>query len=201
MELTDVLKRRKMVRSFTSERVSDEHLARLTEAVLHAPSAGFTQGNEFLVLDDPAAVDAFYRITDHPDFPATPDDLATAAPLVIVPLANQSAYTERYSQPDKIQFGLDDPANWPVPFWTTDAAMAAMLILLVAIDCGLGALYAGIAHGEREVLAHFGVPDRFRSAGVVFIGHPADVDPKAPRSSVVRRRRRPLDELVHRNGW
>ncbi len=120
---------------------------------------GYTQGNEFLVLTSEAAVADYVRITEHPDYPLTDADREVLPPVVVIPLSNQTAYVDRYSQPDKIEFGLDAAERWPVPYWDIDAGMASMLILLVAVECGLGALFAGIAHGEAELLAHFGVPD------------------------------------------
>jgi len=36
--------------------------------------------------------------------------------------------------------------------------MAAMLMLLAAVEEGLGGWFFGITHGERELLDRFGVP-------------------------------------------
>ena len=65
------------------------------------------------------------------------------APLLIVCLSNKSAYLDRYAEPDK---GWTDrsEAHWPAPYWDIDTGMAAMLILLTAVDAGLGALFFGI---------------------------------------------------------
>jgi nitroreductase len=79
--------------------------------------------------------------------------------------------------------------------------MASMLMLLVAVECGLGALFAGIAHGEAELMTHFGVPDHFRPIGVIHLGFPTDDDAQSATSSAHTRVRRGIDELVHRNGW
>ena len=139
MELWDVLRRRKMVRHFRQDPVPRDVIDRVMASVLHAPSAGFTQGNEFLVLTTSETIAAFLRLTEDPEFP-TPDDWAEAIPPVVVfPLSNRAAYLARYSKPDKIDFGLDDPDKWPAPFWDIDAGMASMLILLAAIDAGLAA--------------------------------------------------------------
>jgi nitroreductase len=79
--------------------------------------------------------------------------------------------------------------------------MASMLMLLVAVECGLGALFAGIAHGEVDLMAHFGVPDNFRPIGVIHLGYPTDDDVQSAASSARTRVRRGIDQLVHRNGW
>jgi nitroreductase len=201
LELQDVLRRRKMVRSFRADPVPADAVDAVVASVLHAPSAGFTQGNEFLVLESRDAVDDYFRLTDDPSDPFSPEARAVLPPVVVLPLSNRSAYLERYSEPDKIAFGLDDAAHWPVPYWDVDAAMASMLILLTAIECGLGALFTGIFFGESAMLERFGVPDRFRPIGAIHLGYPTEIDEFAPKSSVVSRRRRGVDQLVHHNRW
>lgn len=201
MELWDVLRRRKMVRHFRQDPVPRDVIDRVMASVLHAPSAGFTQGNEFLVLTTSETIAAFLRLTEDPEFP-TPDDWAEAIPPVVVfPLSNRAAYLARYSKPDKIDFGLDDPDKWPAPFWDIDAGMASMLILLAAIDAGLGGLFAGISYGERAMLDHFGVPADFHAIGVIWLGYPADADPLAPTGGEIAARRRPATQLVHHDAW
>jgi nitroreductase len=201
MELWDVLRRRKMVRHYRPDPVPPEVIDRVMASVRHAPSAGFTQGNEFLVLTTPDAIADYLRLTEDPAFP-TPDEWADAIPPVVVfPLSNRGAYLARYAETDKIAFGLDDPDKWPAPFWDIDAGMASMLILLAAIDAGLGGLFAGIAYGERSMLDHFGVPAAFHAIGVIWLGYPADVDPLAPTKALIAERRRPVAQLVHHNTW
>jgi nitroreductase len=117
----------------------------------------------------------------------------------VIPLPDAHRYTQRYSEPDKIAFGMDDAANWPVKFWDIDAAMAAMLMLLAAVEEGLGGWFFGITHGEREFLDRFGVPSDLRPIGILGFGYRAEDE--QPSGSWMQRRRRPLEEQVHRNVW
>ena len=201
MELEETFRRRKMVRSFRPDPVPDDVIDRVMASVLHAPSAGYTQGNEFLVLSSHDAVAEYVRITEHPDYPLGDADRNVLPPVVVVPMSNQAAYIDRYSQSDKIEFGLDAAERWPVPYWDIDAGMASMLILLAAVDCGLGALFAGIAYGEAELLNHFRVPGAFRPIGVIHLGYPTEVDEQSSSSSARKRGRRGIDQLIHRNRW
>ncbi|MGZ3667891.1 MAG: nitroreductase family protein, partial [Ktedonobacterales bacterium] len=100
MEFSEILKRRKSVRSYEQRPVPRDVLDRVLASVIHAPSAGFTQGNEFLVLDDPDAVSDFWTLTADPADPMTPEQRQLLAPVLILPLANRRAYLDRYSQPD-----------------------------------------------------------------------------------------------------
>jgi len=201
VELREALRRRKSVRSFREDAVPREVLDHVMASTLHAPSAGFTQGNEWLLLDDPDVVAWFWRTTDDPTDARPEKGEATPAPVVATPLVNRQAYLDRYSAPDKEQYGLGEEERWPVPFWHVDAGMASMCVLLAAVDEGLGAWFFGMSHGQDEVLARFGVPPQFQPAGAIALGYPADVDPLSAGSSARTRRRRPADELVHRNGW
>jgi membrane-associated protease RseP (regulator of RpoE activity) len=78
---------------------------------------------------------------------------AAALAALIIPLAHAQAYVDRYAEPDKTTTGLGHSADdWPVPYWLVDTAMSSMLMLLAAVDQGLGALFFGIFDHEAELL-------------------------------------------------
>ena len=201
MELRDVVRRRRMVRKFEQKPIPDDVLKRVLETARHAPSAGFSQGFDFVVLTTPEELDWFYRTTDDPEDPESfpGRDPAVAPACIVLPYENKRAYLERYSQPDKIQFGMDKEENWPVPFWTVDTAMAMLLILLAAVDEGLGAWYFGITRGEAEVKETLGVPPDCKLLGVIVLGYPSSDD--QPRGSMLSRRRRAFDSMFHFGRW
>lgn len=199
MEFTEVVRRRRMVRRFDQRPVPRETMDRVLEVGRRAPSAGFAQGVDFLVLDRPDDVAAFWRITRDPEFGWDLDDVAVGPTVLVLPIPDPGRYLARYSQPDKIAFGMDDAANWPVKFWEIDAAMASMLMLLAAVDEGLGGWFFGITHGERALLDRFGVPHDLRPIGILGFGYRADDE--EPAGSWRTRRRRPLEDQLHRNGW
>lgn len=198
MEFHDVVRKRRMIRRFSPRPVPRDVIDRVLDQARRSPSAGFSQGVDFLVLDTPDALADFRRLTDPPDS----DDDGTSAPTVIVlPIADKRPYLARYSEPDKADFGLDHEDAWPVKFWEVDAAMAAMTALLAGVDEGLGTFFFGLpttAHYEA-VCAHFGVPDGARPIGVIAFGYRADDE--VTIGSATTRTRRPLDEQVHRNRW
>jgi nitroreductase len=199
MEFRDVVRRRRMVRRYDQRPVPPETIDRIIDIGRRAPSAGFSQGLELLVLDSPETVAEFWQLTSDPEFGWDPDDIAVGPTVIVIPLPDAHRYTQRYSEPDKIAFGMDDAANWPVKFWDIDAAMAAMLMLLAAVEEGLGGWFFGITHGEREFLDRFGVPSDLRPIGILGFGYRAEDE--QPSGSWMQRRRRPLEEQVHRNVW
>jgi len=199
MELTEIVRRRRMVRRFDQRPVPPEVIDRILDLARRAPTAGFAQGVDFLVLDTPQAVAEFWRMTDDADDPMDPDDIEHGPTVIVLPIADKRPYLARYAEPDKIEFGMDHEENWPVKFWEIDAAMASMLALLAAVDEGLGGWFFGIVTGERELLDALGVPEGIRPVGVMGFGYRADDE--GPSGSGAARTRRPLEEQIHRNGW
>jgi nitroreductase len=199
MELLHAIRRRHMVRDYQDRPVDAAVVDRLLEAATHAPSAGFTQGWSFVVLEEPEQTGRFW---DHTLPPAERAGFRwpglLQAPVVVVPLASERAYRDRYREPDKAAGGRSVPDSWGVPYWQVDCAFATMLLLLAATDAGLGALFFAIARNQDALLADLGVPPDHRPIGAVTIGYPAAGD--RPSSSAARGRR-PLADVVHRGGW
>jgi nitroreductase len=197
VELREVVRRRRMVRRFDPRPLPAETLERILHSATRAPSAGFSQGLDLLVLEGPEAVRDFWRATTDPRFDK-PYSTATP-PVVVLVLADKQAYLDRYAAPDKAGLGMDVEAGWPVPYWDMDAAMAVMLMLLTAVDEGVGAWWFGVFSGAEALLRDLGVPAGRRLAGAVALGYPAADD--RPAGSAATRPRRPPDEVVHRGRW
>jgi nitroreductase len=200
MELDKVVRRRRMVRNYDPDRpVPAEVVDRLLDYAIHAPSAGFSQGWAFLVLEDEADRARFWAAST-PEDPGVPDSWLTGmrrAPLIIVPHSNKDAYLDRYAAPDKGWTDRDE-ARWPVPYWHIDAGFASLLMLLGAVDAGLGACFFGIPPQSLATYrGAFGVPDEYLPIGAMTIGYPA-ADRRSPS---LRRGRRGVDEVVHRGRW
>lgn len=197
MEFAEVIRRRRMVRDFDDERVAPEALERILAAGRRGPSAGFTQGVDLLVLEGTAETNRYWNASLPPDRRAGfrwPGLLR--APVLVVVLADKDAYLGRYAEPDK-RSSDQSGSRWPVPYWTVDASFAAMLLLLAAVDEGLGALFFAVAH-PQDVMAALGVPHDLQAIGTVALGHPSGRD--RPSSSS-RRPRRAAEEAVHRGSW
>jgi nitroreductase len=201
MEFATVVRRRRMVRNYTDEPVDPAVVDRALDHALRAPSAGFSQGWAFLVLDRRVDTERFWRATTDPDRDREPDRWLQGmrrAPVLIMALSCRAAYVERYAQPDKGRVRrIEDVLA--APYWHIDTGMAALLILLTAVDEGLGGCFFGVPPARIDaVRAEFGVPDDHHPVGVVALGHPA---PDLISGSAATRRRRPATEVVHRSQW
>lgn len=190
-----------MTRAFAADPIDQALVDDLIDLASRAPSAGKTQGWHVIVLVGVEEVGRFWDIT----LPAEKRSTfrwkhLLDAPVLIFPLADPSAYLERYAEPDKARTGLGEgPGAWPAPYWTIDTAMAVMTLLLGAENSGLGALFFGVFQREAEVRAEFGIPDGLELLGAVALGHPRRGDGEVGRSAT--RRRRSPEEIIHRGRW
>ena len=208
VEFSEVIKRRKMVRAFTAEPVAPGVADRLLRAGNRAPSAGFSQGYSFLVLEGSEQAAPLWEVLDQDVASDGAAETAgrpmmaamSRAPLVIVPLACKDVYLDRYARSDK-GWADRDESRWPVPYWYIDTGFTALLILLAAVDEGLGAVFFGIQPELiPEFRRRFGVPEQWMPIGAIAVGHPdpaGDPGPSSARSIA----RKGLDELVHRGRW
>jgi nitroreductase len=193
MEFIAMLRKRRMTRSFEDRAVDPGLVERILAAGLRGPTAGHTQGVDLLVLEGPVQTGRYWDAALPAGEPRDrfPWPGLLAAPLLVVVLSSEAAYRRRYAEPDKATSALE------VPWWHVDAAFAALLLQLAAVDAGLGALFFA-THQVPAVRQAFGVPGEWAPVGTVAIGHPA---PDRPSSSVVARRRRPAGEAIHRGVW
>lgn len=197
MEFQDVVRKRHMVRAFVPGRdVPDAVVARILDNARRAPSAGHTQGWSFLVLRGGEETGRFWEAL----FPAERRGRFAypglfEAPLIIVPLASREAYIDRYAEPDKGWTDGDDN-RWPVPFWYIDTGFSALLMLLTAVDEGLGALFFGIFNVDGFRSA-FGVPEMWTPIGAIAIGYPAP----SRKSPSLARGRKSAKACIHRGTW
>ena len=198
----DVVRGRRMTRAFLSDPLPPGLLEEFVDLASRAPSAGKSQGWHLVALEGPDTA-TFWDITLPSERRAGfrwPGLLA--APLLVLPFADPQAYVDRYSEPDKARTGLGEGTDaWPVPYWTVDASMSVMTLLLAVEDAGLGALFFGVFAGETELRSTLGVPALLELLGAIAIGFPAD-DPDATGTGrSARRPRRSPDEIIHRARW
>lgn len=199
MELSDAVRRRRMVRAFTAAPVDPAAVDHLIDLARRAPSAGHSQGWAFVVLEGAEQTARYWDVTLPADRrPGFRWPGLVAAPVLVVALVRPEAWVDRYAEADKASTGLGAGAGeWPVPYWWVDGGMAVEHLLLGAVEAGLGACFFGVFDHEAAVLTALGVPDGWRAVGTVALGHPA---PDEPGRSAARGRR-PLADVLHRNGW
>jgi nitroreductase len=164
-----------------------------------APSGGFSQGFAFVVLTEPALRRLFWETTSGPEWRGESESVPlTRAPVVILPFAHKQAYLDRYALPDKAHTPLAREEYWPAPYWDIDTGFGVMLILLTAVDLGLGALFFAIFQGQEALMDALGVPAGYRPIGAIAVGHPTPGERSVPTLATGRR---PAGDVVKWEHW
>jgi nitroreductase len=191
-----------MVRSFSPDRVDRSVLDRILRAALRAPTAGNSGGTAWIVLESTTERAVYWEATTDAAWrrrnPQRYEGLQRA-PVVLLAYASPDPYLARYAEADKSGSGLDTGVDeWPVPYWFGDAAFGVMVVLLGAVDAGLGACVLGNFRGEGLLAASLDVPAGWRLFCAVLLGRP---DGRDSPSASLDRAIPPADERLHHGKW
>jgi len=156
MELKDVLLKRRSVRKFTEEAVSEEDINELLHAAMSGPSACNKKPWEFYVISNK---DTLKELQSASKF------TKMQAPLAMVVCGNVS-----HALPMQL-----------AEYWVQDCSAATENILLRVTDLGLGAVWCGIypqKRAEKKVAEILGLSNKEIPLNIILIGHPAE-EPEA----------------------
>lgn len=156
MELKEVLLKRRSVRKFTDEPVSDEMINELLHAAMSGPSACNKRPWEFYVVTNKEKMEELKSASRFTKITAT---------LAIIVCGNLS-----HALPLKM-----------AEYWIQDCSAATENILLRATDLGLGTVWCGIhpqKKAEERVQKILEIPNKQIPLNIIFIGHPAE-EPEA----------------------
>ena len=152
MELNEVLLKRRSIRKFTDEPVSEEDVLKLLHAGMSGPSACNRTPWEFFVVTNPEVLEKLRKATRYSKI---------KAPLAIVVCGNLSK-----ALPLQLS-----------PFWIQDCSAATENILLKATDLGLGAVWCGVhpmKRAEKNVSEALSLSEKLVPLNIIHIGHPAE---------------------------
>ena len=171
----DIMKRRRSIRHFTSQSLSDEQVRLLLEAAMCAPTGGNQQSWRFVVVRDP---ETKRRLTEVNPY----SKMCLEAPVVLVVCGDERLHWRGTST---------------FPYWIDDACAATENLLLAATAMGLGAVWIGMKafphwtpedmekpYGTRDLYAlerHaqrvLGIPEGVRVLCLIAVGYPAEEKP------------------------
>jgi nitroreductase len=196
MEFAEVVRKRKMIRSYLDQPVDPRALERILDVARRGPSAGHSQGQYLVVVTDAATRKAIAELGNEAHYVASGmSPWMSTAPVHVVVCVREDDYHDRYREPDKLT-DEGTELDWPVPYWWVDAGATLMLVLLAAVDEGLSAGLFGSHRldGLKELL---GIPDDVAPVGIITVGHAAST---ATTGSAKRGRKAP-EKVVHRERW
>lgn len=174
MSFAAVVRRRAMVRAYKPDPVPEQTIRRLLQYAVRAPSAGNLQPWEFILVRSAENRDKLAKAALGQTWVAT-------APLIIATCANIQRSAQRYGARGTF-------------YSLIDTAFASLLILLGAVERGLGACFVG-AYDPEEVTKILALPEHVRPVGLITIGYPAE-SPRKPGTPKI-----PLRTLIHEEKW
>lgn len=172
MDVIEVIKTRRSIRSFKPDPIENEKLLAILEAARWAPSWANTQCWEFIVVKD-ADIKKRLAETLTPNNPAI--DAVKNAPIVIVACARLGLSGYFQGKP------ITDKGDW----FMFDVALSLQNLVLAAWSLGLGTVYVG-AFDAKKAAEILEVPQGVSVVALVPVGYPLDAPRKAPRRKELR---------------
>jgi nitroreductase len=97
MEFRDTVLKRRMVRNFADKPVEPAIIDRILELTRHAPSAGFTQGQSFILVTRPELRKAIAATCEEKEYVQSGfAPFISKAPVLLIPCTSEAAYHRRY---------------------------------------------------------------------------------------------------------
>ena len=164
-EFDDIIKKRKMIRLYIQDKpIPQQIVDKLITNAHRAPSAGHTQVQEFIIVQDPLIKKKLGEA-------ALNQEQIYDAPLSIVVCANTSRSVNRYGKRGREFYSI------------IDGAFASMLILLTAVNEGIGACFVG-AFLDEKVSEILELPVYVKPIGIIALGFPAEDPGKFKRIDI-----------------
>ena len=178
--ITTIMKR-KSVRSYTGEKLSQEQIETLLKAAMAAPTGMNAQPWRFVVLTDPAVIaDVFANERG---------DMYKQAGAVFI-VCGQTTVSQRPRGQENAE-----PQEVPNQFWYEDCGASTENLLLAAEAMGLGAVWIGCYPIQAKIdnlVSKLGIPENVMPYAIVPVGYPAGNDQPQDKWK---------PENVHYNKW
>lgn len=166
--ILELLRKRRSIRQFEQKPIEQDKIDCLVEAMLRAPSSRSLNPWEFVVVQDPATIEALSKAKPHG---AT---FMKNAPLAIVVCA--------------------DPKKCDV--WIEDTSIASILLHLTATDLGLGSCWIQIRLREHDasrmaeeyIADLLGLERGMVVEAIIAIGYPKEEKPGHAKESLLYER-------------
>jgi nitroreductase len=147
----ETIYKRRSIRKFTAEAVSEEAILKIIKAGMNAPSAGNEQPWQFLVMTDRKLMDSIPSV--HPYA-----NMIKQAAAAIVVCGDLTKETHK-------------------GYWVQDCAAATENMLLEIVDMGLASVWLGV-HPRQDrvdgVRALLGLPEEIIPFAILPVGHAAE---------------------------
>lgn len=177
MEFTEVLKNRRSIRKFKSEKISHDVLKEIAENAGYAPSWKNSQTARYFFIDND---DVKNQIAENctMGFEHNRDIIKNAPVLAVLAIASGRSGFERDGS-----FTTSKGDRWEM----FDSGIAAQTLCLSAYEKGIGTCIMGI-FDDKKVAETIKLPENLKAGALIVMGIP-DENPSAPK-------RKSTDETV-----
>jgi nitroreductase len=177
MEFADVIAARKSVRNYTDKEVSEETIMKILESARLAPSWANKQCCNYIVVKEKTKIAELNGIYH---------SWLKQAPVVIVACADPK----------------DSGSHNDMDYYLVDVGISMQQLVLAATDMGLGTCWIG-AFEEEKIKKVLQVPQGIKVVAMTPVGYPADATfgNKLLKKFIGSEKRKPIEQMVHRNKW
>jgi nitroreductase len=174
MDMMELLRARRSIRTYIDQAIEPEKLALLKEALLRSPSSRNLDSWEFIFVDDRESLTKLAVCKPH-----GADFLADAALGIVVCGDSRASDT-----------------------WIEDCSIASILVQMVAQSLGLGScwvqvrnrMFDGQTSSEQYIQALIDTPENLKIESIIAIGYPAETRAPLARADL-------KDAKVHANTY
>jgi len=189
MDLLELIKRRRSVRSYLPEQIKEAELGAILEAGMYAPSGHNCQPWHFLVIQDQTVLQEINR--------RTKEIMERSQQEKFSRRAADDKFSMFYHAPTVVIVSASKEAESPMPLAATGASYTPLVdcgaaiqnMLLMAESLGIGSCWIGNINfllAESDYVSHLGVPDGYQPYFAVTLGYkqPLAAEAKAPVRTV-----------------
>jgi len=172
--MIELLRKRRSIRKFATDKVAPEAVETLIEAALRSPSSRGINPWEYILVDDAETLLKLSKAKQHGS------EFLKNAPLAIVVCADSTKSD----------------------VWVEDCSIAAIIIQLTALSLGLGSCWAQIRNRQNDkyntaetyLQELLGLPEQIKVECILGIGHPAERKQPVPANKLER-------DKIRNNHW
>jgi len=172
--MIELIRKRRSIRKFTTEKISSESIDILIEAALRSPSSHGSNPWEFILVDNSDLLNSLSESKPSGSV------FLKNAPLAVVVCADSTKSD----------------------VWVEDCSIAAIIIQLAAVSLDLGSCWIQIRNrphnaektAETYIQELLALPEHIKVASIIAIGHPAGTKPPVPAETL-------LHDRIKYNRW
>ena len=162
--ILNTIKKRRSIRAYKPDPIPQDHIDKLAESLIWAPSAKNLQSRKFYFVQSREMLEKLVKVARHNHF-------LVQAPLSVVCCVD-------YSMGIKEQSGKRGEELYTI----MDVSASIQNLMLMATELGLGTCWLG-SIDEEGVKKLLNIPEYLRPVSIVTVGYPAEEVKEKPRVS------------------